>query len=208
MKKLISRRHWLKVMSAFSFLPLTASAVNASQWVKTVKAAEGPFYPTASMRTPDIDNDLVKIEQNVKDAGGEIVHLNGKVLDTSGQSLSDLRVEIWQCDVNGRYMHTGDRSKSERDLNFQGFGHTYTDQHGGYEFRTIMPVSYPGRTPHIHVKVFREDTVLTTQFYIKDHPENARDGLYRRMSAEQRAGVEMDFKTDGGRVVASLDVVC
>jgi len=160
------------------------------------------------MRAADIDNDLVKIDQRVKQAGGKIIHLVGSVTDTSGTRLNELRVEIWQCDVNGRYLHTRDRNHTERDADFQGFGHTYTDQSGQYEFRTIKPVSYPGRTPHIHVKILRDDAiVLTTQFYIKDHPENERDVLFKRMTPEQQASVEMEFVEQGDKVLAQVNVV-
>lgn len=205
MKQLISRRKWLRLFSLSTILPLSATA---EELTKTATGAEGPFYPTPSMRTADIDNDLVKVDQNVKEAGGEIVHLIGRVTDTSTTPLSGLRMEIWQCDVNGRYMHTRDTNDTERDTDFQGFGHTYTDQSGQYDFRTIKPVAYPGRTPHIHVKVFRDDTVLTTQFYIKNHPSNAIDSLFNQMSPEQKAAVEMNFIEQNDKMVATVNVVC
>jgi len=200
-----SRRKWLKLLSLLPMWPLSTLAETLA---KTAKATEGPFYPKTSMRTTDIDNDLVKIDQNVKDASGEIVYLTGRVTDTSNKPLGDLRVEIWQCDVNGRYLHLGDSNQAERDAGFQGFGHTFTDQSGQYEFRTIKPVSYPGRTPHIHVKVFRNETVLTTQFYIKNHPENANDSLFKRLTSEQQKSVEMDFVDSNGRNTAVVNVVC
>jgi protocatechuate 3,4-dioxygenase beta subunit len=50
-----------------------------------------------------------------------------------------------------------------------------------WRFRTIRPVPYPGRTPHIHVKLrhasFGE---LTSQLFVADDPGNARDFLWRR----------------------------
>lgn len=204
------RRKWLRLMSLLPTLPLSAAAANLA---KTAKATEGPFYPEPSMRSADIDNDLVKIEQSVNEAGGEIVYLTGVVTDTSNEPLSNLKVEIWQCDVNGRYLHTGDSSsgnsnRAERDAGFQGFGHTYTDQSGRYDFKTIKPVSYPGRTPHIHVKVFRDESVLTTQFYIKDHSENAKDGLFNRLTVDQQKSVEMDFIDLNGKNTASVNIVC
>lgn len=199
------RRKWLRLMSLLPALPLSATAANLA---KTAKATEGPFYPEPSMRSADIDNDLVKIEQSVNKAGGEIVYLTGMVTDTSNEPLSNLRVEIWQCDVNGRYLHTGDNNRAERDTGFQGFGHTYTDQSGRYEFKTIKPVSYPGRTPHIHVKVFRDESVLTTQFYIKEHNDNAKDVLFNRLTAEQQKSVEMDFIVVNGKNTASVNIVC
>lgn len=175
--------------------------------IKTPSASEGPYYPAPSMRYVDIDNDLVKIADKTRQAGGQIITLKGIVTDTALLPLSGIRVEIWQCDANGRYLHTGDRNSATLDAGFQGFGHTISNTNGEYEFRTIKPVSYPGRAPHIHVKLFKDEKVLTTQFYIKDHPDNSSDGLYRRMSAAQRNAVEMNFSSTSGSVDAVVNVI-
>ena len=85
-------------------------------------------------------------------------------------------MEIWQCDANGRYRHPRDRGDVEEDPNFQGFGHTVTDADGHYRFRTIRPVPYPGRTPHIHAAVIQEGArPFVTQIYVADEPLNLRD---------------------------------
>lgn len=186
---------------------LAASAGSAFSAIATPRSAEGPFYPRPNMRFDDADNDLVRIAGKVRAAGGEIVVLRGRVLDSSGQPVSGARVEIWQCDVNGRYLHSGDRQNVRRDPGFQGFGHTVTDTSGIYSFRTIRPVPYPGRTPHIHVKVFSGETELTTQFYIAGHPQNRRDGLYRRLSKRQRQSVEMVFRAANDVPTAAVDIV-
>ena len=144
------------------------------------------------MRRDDVDNDLVKIDSSVLEAGGEIVHLTGIVRDTAGAPRDSLRVEIWQCDSNGKYLHPGDRQQLAHDGGFQGFGHDITSDGGRFRFRTIKPVAYPGRAPHIHVKIREgDDELLTTQFYLADHPDNVRDGLFQRMSADEAAAVSM-----------------
>lgn len=162
---------------------------------RTPGATEGPFYPRPGMRFPDIDNNLVKRAGAVRQAGGEVVRLTGTVRDRGGRPVAGARVEIWQCDVTGRYLHTGDRRAHARDAAFQGFGHMVTGPDGVYRFTTIRPVPYPGRTPHIHVKVFAGGRELTTQFYLADEPGNLRDGLYLRMSKDERRSVEMRFDT-------------
>jgi protocatechuate 3,4-dioxygenase beta subunit len=181
------------------------TAGRAAAAIETPQATEGPYYPAPSMRFEDIDNDLVKIAGMVREAGGEVITLSGRILDEQGQPRTGYRIEIWQCDVNGRYMHPRDRNAAPQDFAFQGFGHDVTDADGRYEFRTIKPVSYPGRTPHIHVKVFNADgsEVLTSQFYIAGHRENARDRLYRSMSDAEAQSVSMTF--DGG--ATTVDVV-
>ncbi len=71
--------------------------------------------------------------------------------------------------------------------NFQGFGATTADDEGAWRFRTIEPVPYPGRTPHIHFKIAGPGfEPLTTQMYLADHPLNERDGLYRRLGEQAR----------------------
>jgi protocatechuate 3,4-dioxygenase beta subunit len=75
-----------------------------------------------------------------------------------------------------------------------------------WRFRTIRPVPYPGRTPHIHVKLrhtsFGE---LTSQLFVADDPGNARDFLWRQLGAEDRAraghGAEA-APADSGRALA------
>ena len=50
-----------------------------------------------------------------------------------------------------------------------------------------MPVEYPGRTPHIHMKVVDSGKVLlTTQLYLEGHPLNDSDFLFRAMSETER----------------------
>ena len=100
-------------------------------------------------------------------------------------------MEIWQCDAFGSYRHP--RGAGERiDAGFQGFGSTRSDARGGYRFRTIRPVPYPGRTPHIHVKLrhpaFGE---VTSQLFVAGDPGNASDFLYRSLGEDDRRNIEM-----------------
>ncbi|NKB63239.1 MAG: protocatechuate 3,4-dioxygenase [Gammaproteobacteria bacterium] len=190
--KSFTRRDLLK--STIAMVGGSALSAPASAATTTPGAAEGPFYPTVSMRMNDVDNDLVKVAGMVTEAGGEIIRLNGKVTSKEGDPLAGYRVEIWQCDVNGRYLHTSDNRNVTYDKGFQGFGHDITDSDGSYRFRTIKPTTYPSRTPHIHVKVYDGNRErLTTQFYLHGHALNSSDFLYRRMSTEQALSVSMVF---------------
>ena len=184
------------------------TACGAPATVQTPRATAGPFYPTRSMRRADIDNDLVKIRSLVDAATGEVVLLRGVLTDPAGSPRADHRVEIWQCDANGHYLHTGDSGSSRHDEAFQGFGHDITDAQGRFSFRTIKPAAYPGRTPHIHAMVIDGDgATFATQFYIKDHPSNARDVLFRRMSEAEADLVSMVFREDAGDTVADIRII-
>ena len=67
---------------------------------------EGPFYPD---KLPlDVDNDLIVLGDSLTPAVGRITHLSGRVLNTSGEPIKGLMVEIWQCDANQVYLHSRD----------------------------------------------------------------------------------------------------
>ncbi len=196
------------VAGTLGALGLSALGRPALATEPTPPAMEGPFYPTPVMRRADVDNDLVRIIGMVQEAGGEVFMLRGRVMDRGGAPLAGHRIEIWQCDMNGKYMHPGDRQAIAFDNGFQGFGHDITGPDGSYSFRTIKPVTYPGRTPHIHVKLFDgEREVLTSQFYIAGHPANGRDRLYNRMSEAEARAVSMEFTTTEAGEEAIVDVV-
>jgi protocatechuate 3,4-dioxygenase beta subunit len=195
------RKLFLGIMT----LPVSGLAATV---MPTPSATEGPFYPTTGMRFDDVDNDLVKITGEVEQAGGEVVTLTGRVLDSAGNPVTGARVEIWQCDVNGRYLHRGDSGWNSRDRAFQGFGHDLSAADGSYSFRTIKPVPYSGRAPHIHVKVLLANRErLTTQFYLPDHPDNKNDWLYRRVPQAKRELVTMNFIPTQQVPAANLDIV-
>lgn len=142
----------------------------------TPRQTEGPFYPVEI--PADSDANLVQVAGRPEQAAGEVVQVFGQVRDDRGRPLAGGRIEIWQCDAFGRYHHPRDRGGGA-DPNFQGFGRTSLDEEGRYAFRTIKPVPYPGRTPHIHFKVSGPGVQpLTTQMYLAGHPDNARDFLY------------------------------
>jgi len=180
----------------------------------TPALTEGPFYPD---KLPlDQDNDLLILNDSLTLAVGEITQLTGRVLTASGSPVKDATVEIWQCDANAVYLHTADSGpkKSRQDRNFQGFGRFTTGSTGEYRFRTIKPVPYPGRpAPHIHVKVKKGDRdLLTTQFLIRGHQGNARDGVFNQVrDLIDRELVLVDFKpikdSKIGEFSAHFDIV-
>lgn len=187
---------------------LLSAPLAAAQRVLTPSQMPGPFYPV----TPPLhkDNDLTRVEGRSGRAAGQIADLSGRVLDLDGRPLAGLRVEIWQCDANGRYHHPLDRHGG-RDPKFQGFGRTATDAEGRYRFRTIRPVPYPGRTPHIHMAVFPEgEQPFVTQLYVRGEPLNARDGLFNAIPADRRQRVLADFRPvrpDRAELAAQFDVI-
>jgi protocatechuate 3,4-dioxygenase beta subunit len=115
------------------------------------------------------------------------------VTDSNERVIDGASVEIWQCDALGHYRHPSTEPTTDPvDEAFQGYGSTRSEASGRYRFRTIKPVPYPGRTPHIHVKLrhpsFGE---VTSQLFVAGEARNARDGLWRHLAADDRDALEM-----------------
>lgn len=187
-----TRRDFLRGL-AMGAVAFSVPGAFAEELVRTPRQTEGPFYP--SKLPLDTDNDLLIINDAITPAVGEVTHLGGKVLDARGEPVRNAVVEIWQVDNNGAYLHPRSANHDKRDTNFQGFGRFLTGSSGEYYFRTIKPVPYPGRTPHIHFAVkLRGRDKFTTQCYIKGHPGNARDFILNGIrDPRARASVLVDF---------------
>ncbi len=205
-----SRRSFLGAL-AFGSAFFTTRGLFADELTRTPRQTEGPFYPD---KLPlDTDNDLIVVNDSLTPAVGEITHLSGRILDASGSPVRNAVIEIWQVDGKGVYLHSRSDSGSNRDTNFQGYGRFLTGSTGEYYFRTIKPVPYPGRTPHIHVKIHKgERELLTTQCYIKGHTGNEKDGIYRSLrDPKARESVTVDFApvedSNLGEVAARFDIV-
>jgi protocatechuate 3,4-dioxygenase beta subunit len=128
----------------------------------TASQTEGPFFkPRSPRRASLIDPDMA----------GERLHLTGHVLNRGCTPVAGAMLEFWQADAAGLYDNAGFRLR----------GHQIANADGRYDLTTILPGRYPGRTPHIHVKVAAPGgRPLTTQLYFPGEPGNARDGIYRR----------------------------
>ena len=190
--------------STFGALVVPPHLGLAAIMAPTPPQSEGPFYP---VRLPDDrDADLVRVTGSDTAAVGVVTHVIGRVLGRDGRPMPGVLVEIWQCDASGRYRHPRERGAGVLDYGFQGYGRALTDTSGGYRFRTIRPVAYPGRTPHIHFKLgTMAGELLTTQMYVAGEPGNEQDWLFnsvhnpdlRRRQAGALAGT-FDIVVDAG----------
>ena len=206
-----SRRRFLAQLAASGAF-LTVPGAFAAALTITPKQTEGPFYPD---HLPlDTDNDLLIVNDSITPAVGEVTYLSGRILGPDGKPVRGATIEIWQCDVNGVYIHTKSfGGHDKQDKNFQGYGRFLTASSGEYLFRTIKPVPYSGRCPHIHAKVrVNGRELLTTQLYIKGHPQNANDGVVRGVrDAAALESVMADFSpmsgAPSGVLAAKWDIV-
>jgi protocatechuate 3,4-dioxygenase beta subunit len=202
------RRFFAAGLGAALILPPRAFAATLAT---TPQQTEGPFYPVGF--PADMDNDLVQVRGQAAQAMGTVLHLEGRVLDTSGRTVPGALVEIWQCDAQGIYDHPRQPGRERRDSAFQGYGRMLVDAEGRYRFRTLKPVAYPGRTPHIHFKVATAGSHLTSQFYIAGEAQNERDFVYREAArtVQQRERIEMRLQPasglESGALATSMDIV-
>ena len=161
---------------------------------------EGPFYPPRAWRErwEDWDADLSRVQRGgqVLTARGELLGLQLSVVDTNGRVIDQAEVEIWQCDAMAEYRHPNVAQTPGRfDAGFQGFGAARSSTDGTLRFRTIKPVAYPGRTPHIHVLVRHASFgQLVSQLFIAGEPANERDFLWRRLREDQRPALDMQLQ--------------
>ena len=199
-----SSRRTLLATSA-SVLVVTAAPAWAQgrQLEPTPSQTEGPFYPVTL--PADTDFDLLR-NGNVDYRHGQPAWVEGTVVDTAGKPVSGAVVEIWQCDHAGHYHHPGDGDRA--DPAFQGFGRVTVGADGRYRFRTLRPVAYSGRAPHIHAKVrLGRRELLTTQLYVAGDADNERDGIWRRLSPAARAAVTVPFKPGADGLQALFPLV-
>jgi protocatechuate 3,4-dioxygenase, beta subunit len=199
----VQRREFLRNLT-MAGAAIASPDVFAEQLLRTPRQIEGPFYPNTLPL--DTDNDLLIINNGITPAVGEVTWVSGRILTPAGEPVRNALVEIWQVDRNGAYLHSSSGNAERRDANFQGFGRFLTGSTGEYVFRTIKPVPYPGRAPHIHFKVkIRGRDVLTTQLYVKGNPLNGRDEVLNSIiDPDMRAAVVVPFVPVPGSTIGEL----
>jgi protocatechuate 3,4-dioxygenase beta subunit len=146
--------------------------------IATISETEGPYYKAGS---PERKNFYTR---NIP---GAKFTLTGYVVDTNCKPIAHAWLDFWQADGNGHYDNAGYILR----------GHQYTDANGKFMLVTVVPGEYPGRTPHIHVKVRVSDTsqVITTQLYIPGLATNANDSIYNPTLQMQHVTTTKDGKS-------------
>lgn len=207
-----NRRLFLQILSGGMAVNLcgwsqTASGIwrpEEKQLPLTPAQTEGPFYPEAPIEKQLFsDTDLTQKMSGHEIAKGQPVVIDGMVRDRQGRPLADSVVEIWQACASGRYNHSQDGNKQALlDNNFQFWGRAITGQDGTYKFTTILPGLYPGRMGrHIHFRIdTKEFKRLTTQCYFSEFgQDNAKDGIYQRLSSAERDLVTVQLDKPAGK---------
>lgn len=209
--KKMNRRNILKwglgLTPVLALTPLSKSVAQVCGLTPT--QPEGPFYPIKDQA--DKDTDLTWVQGRNGQALGEVIFVQGVVLDEKCQPVSGAIVEIWQACASGKYDHPGDHENpAPLDPHFQYWGRALTDQKGNYLFKTVIPGAYSAgegwmRPPHIHFKVHKRGFLeLTTQMYFKGQKYNEGDLILQRLGRSEQAQVVIELKEQEGRKVANF----
>lgn len=182
-----------------------AAARPAASCVLVREVMEGPYWIENRLRRRDI-----------RDARpGLPLILTLTIQDAAScRAIRGADVEVWHADAGGVYSgYTGapppGRDGHATPNNRKRFlrGHQRSDARGRATFVTIYPGWYPGRTPHVHVKVHvGGDVVHTGQVFFPDTTSRAvyRTGAYRSHGAQDtsnsRDGI---YRAAGGRLAVA-----
>ena len=160
-----------------------ASAQSASICALTPAETEGPYYSQGAPAKSNLAADT---------RTGTRLTVTGRVLDAKCQPVRGAVIDLWQADAQGQYDNRG----------FALRGKVTTDAQGRYTFTTVVPGRYPGRTEHIHVKVTPPGgRTLTTQLYLPNNANNARDRIYERQMELQ------NYRLSGTQATANFTFV-
>jgi protocatechuate 3,4-dioxygenase beta subunit len=135
--------------------------------VATPEQTEGPYFVDERLLRSDIRTDPA--DNSMKQGVPLLLRLTVSTIGKSGCSpLTGAMVDIWHCDAIGLYSDIAGGRQPTAGRKFLR-GYQITDGNGMVRFTTIYPGWYPGRTPHIHFKVFVENhSMITGQLYFPD----------------------------------------
>lgn len=163
---------------AFIALVLPMTTAEAATCTTTQSLTEGPYYSTD---TPVRSN--IAVGQSGTKAKFTIT-----VVDSSCKAVKGARVDIWHANASGKY------SAVEGVAGNFARGTQTTNSKGQVTFTTIYPGWYPGRTMHIHFKVWRNGSeVMTSQFFASD-ADNAK--IYASGSYASRGNQDTSLTRD------------
>ena len=205
-----SRREFLAHCSALGLSIAGLEQLLEAACVKTPKQTPGPFYPVPSISEQrHKDMDLTRKLGKDEVAKGEIIRIKGQIKDEGCRPIKGAVVEVWQACASGRYNHSRERNRAVLDTDFQFWGRAITGPEGEYELLTIKPGKYPGRTSHIHYAVQAKNyrPLVTQMYFADDGRQNARDGIYRRLSNQDREAVTVEFSKQDDVKAGTFDMV-
>jgi protocatechuate 3,4-dioxygenase beta subunit len=190
----LSRRQFAQaaLASAGLFVVGPARAQGQPPLGTTAESPLGPFYPLHPLA--ETDADLTRLRGHAGRARGTVIELTGRVLDVRGHPIAGARMELWQANAAGRYMHELDPAVAPLDRDFQGFARLATGADGSYRIVTIKPGGYDSpighRPPHLHFDLRgRTHRTVAQMYFPEEAAGNARDSLYQALGSDAASSV-------------------
>jgi protocatechuate 3,4-dioxygenase beta subunit len=192
--------------------PATAHAAVIPSCVVRPEQTEGPYFIDEKLNRSDIRSDPSdgSVKQGVP---LRLAFHVSRVTGSSCKPLSDVIVDVWQCDALGIYSDVGDMNAGF-DTRGRKFlrGYQITDANGIAEFLTIYPGWYPGRAVHIHFKIRGESSSrrgleFTSQLYFDEsiteevHKRTPYNSKGRRSTTND---ADFPFRRGGKQLIPSL----
>lgn len=108
-------------------------------------------------RSPTAQNDSVplswKTSIGAENEPGEPLIVSGTIYAPDGQTpLPGITLRVYQTDATGHYSPLSESGGDNRNTRLHGL--MQTNSEGRYEFRTIKPAPYPGRTNPAHIHAY------------------------------------------------------
>jgi len=155
--------------------------------VPTSSQTVGPFFSIGLGR-------LCNEDIFAREAAGERIAVEGRVIDGDGMPVPDAVLEIWGANARGVYPGDGSGGEgSSGTADFRGFGRVATNEHGQFRFVSVRPGSasdtdWREQAPHLLVSIFMRGllTRLATRMYFPNEPRNADDLVLSLVPAERR----------------------
>jgi protocatechuate 3,4-dioxygenase beta subunit len=175
----LSRRNALKLVAVTAAGGALMSQSAFAQQTAASAAAETTLIPGADVcvLTPEVtggpyyfDPGLERADITEGTQAGVATKVRLQIVDATCKPIEGARVDIWHCNAIGLYSGYPNQPGGV-DTSGETFlrGTQFASASGIVEFETIYPGWYPGRTTHIHFKVFLDQqTVLTGQIFFPD----------------------------------------
>ena len=174
--------------------------------IRTLETNDGPFYYASSLSRRALAEGRSGVPLKLR-----VTVANALRPGNTCSPLSNAVVDIWHADADGLYSNVGPDLQEENTVGKTFMrGHQVTDASGTVEFDSVVPGWEIGRnaarTTHVHVKVFHENKIVTTQLYFPNEfidelyagVDPYRKHLQRKVPGSERLLNRLRNEEDGG----------
>jgi len=168
----------------------------------TVGTTEGPYYVTDTVELTDGNLNYTALP-------GDPIKVSGFVYEGTDTSapIPNAKVEIWHADSTGNYHPNSNGGAGQYQAGELALrGYVLTDSSGRYEFTSIYPGYYQGRTRHIHVRASADGFGgVVTQIIVPSKPGDGTTPETDSIAQSLPALNTVVFTNEGGVEATTFD---